>query len=114
MDRAYRRAYGGAHRLQVRLGAGSHFAWTTAISLVGFPTLLTVHQHRPLPQWEGHRPKETACQPNPTLIPRKRSWTRLLSKLSTPARRLSSQHAVSLPFLTSPSAVKFHILWATP
>src|SRR5258708_4025922 len=69
MDRAYRCAYAGAHRLQVELGARSRSAWTTAIAFVGFPTLLTVHQHRPLPQCEGHRPKENSCQPNPDRNP---------------------------------------------
>jgi hypothetical protein len=43
MDRAYRSAYAGAHRLQVRLGAKSRSARTTAIVFVGFPTFLTVH-----------------------------------------------------------------------
>ncbi len=47
----------------------------------------------PTPQCEGHRPKENACQPNPTVIPCKRSWTRRLSKLSTAPRRISSEQA---------------------
>jgi hypothetical protein len=49
MDRAYRFAYADAHGLQVKLGPRSRSAKTSAIAFIGFPTLLTVHQHRPTP-----------------------------------------------------------------
>src|SRR5882672_5911618 len=47
----------------------------------------------PTPQYEGHRPKENSCQPNPTVIPCKQSWTQRLSQLSTAPRRISSEQA---------------------